>query len=55
MMYNYAEKIQDDFRSITRELIKAKNDPKRYKRLNRSRSDMIQRARRLGVTLRYDA
>ena len=55
MMYNYAEKIQDDFTSITRELLKARNNPKRYKRLNRSRSDIIARARRLGVNLRFDA
>jgi hypothetical protein len=53
MLYNYAEKIQQDFESKTHELLKARNDPKRFKRLNRERSDIIQRARRLKVTLRY--
>lgn len=53
MMYNYAEKIQLDFESKTRELIAARNDAKRFNKLNRERSDIIQRARRLGVRLRY--
>ena len=53
MMYNAAEKIRCDFASKTRELLKARNQPKRYKKLNRERSDIIQRARRLGVRLDF--
>jgi len=53
MMFNYAQKIQQDFESKTRELLRAQGDPKRFKKLNRERSDIIQRARRLKVNLRH--
>ena len=53
MLYGYAEKIQADFEAITKQLLKEQNDPRRYKRLNRQRSDIIKRARRLKVNLRY--
>ncbi len=53
MMYNAAEKIRLDFASKTRELLNAKNDARRFKKLNRERSDIIRRARRLGVRLDF--
>jgi mRNA-degrading endonuclease RelE of RelBE toxin-antitoxin system len=53
VMYNYAEKIQADFEAKTKELLKAQAEPRRFKKLNRERHDIIMRARRLNVNLRH--
>ena len=52
-MFQMREKIQQDFEAITKQLLRCKNDPKRFNRLNRQRSEQIKRARRLGVELKH--
>jgi hypothetical protein len=55
MMFNAAQKIQQDFDDKTAQLLRInpKVNPRRFDKLNRERSEIIKRARRCNVNLRY--